>query len=53
MTYSLFGWQTQVEYCEKCVISNQRPASTVEMMSDGTRKTWNQYYRRNLRRMPI
>ena len=39
MTYSLFGLPDTVEYCEKCVISNQRPASTVEMMSDGTRKT--------------
>ena len=38
MTYSLFGLPEAVKFCEKCVISNQRPASTVEMLSDGTRK---------------
>ena len=39
MTYSLFGLPEKIEYCGKCVISNQRPASTIEMLSDGTRKT--------------
>ena len=39
MTYSLFGLPEAVKFCEKCVISNQRPSSTVEMSSDGTRKT--------------
>jgi N-acetyl sugar amidotransferase len=38
MTNSLFGLPEVVKFCEKCVISNQRPASTVEMLSDGTRK---------------
>jgi N-acetyl sugar amidotransferase len=39
MSNSLLGLPKTIEYCEKCVISNQRPASTVEMLSDGRRKT--------------
>ncbi len=39
MSNSLFGLPEKVEYCEICVISNQRPSSTVEMTSDGTRKS--------------
>lgn len=35
---SLFGLPPEVEYCSKCVISNQRPNSAVEMKSDGLNK---------------
>lgn len=35
---SLYGLPEKVEFCTKCVISNQRPASTVEMNSDGSKK---------------
>lgn len=35
---SLFGLPEKVEFCSKCVVSNQRPSSTVEMNSDGLNK---------------
>ena len=35
---SLFGLPSEIEYCKKCVISNQRPNSAVEMQSDGLNK---------------
>ncbi|MDC0085381.1 N-acetyl sugar amidotransferase [Oceanospirillaceae bacterium] len=38
MSQSLFGLPEKIEYCEICVISNQRPSSSVEMTSDGTQK---------------
>ena len=28
--YSLYGLPEKIEYCKKCVISNQRPNSAVE-----------------------
>ena len=34
--YSLFGMPTNVRYCKKCVISNQRPSSTVEFKQQNT-----------------
>lgn len=31
---ALYGLPEQVKFCKKCVISNQRPSSTVEFLSD-------------------
>ena len=33
---SRFGTPTEVEYCKRCVISNQRPSSVVEFKSKPT-----------------
>ena len=33
---ALFGLPTEVKFCKKCVISNQRPSSTVEFKSKNT-----------------
>ena len=31
---ALYGLPVEVKFCKKCVISNQRPNSTVEFKSD-------------------
>jgi len=36
--YALWGLPQQVEFCKKCVISNQRPNSTVEMKNKNLNK---------------
>ena len=33
-----YGLPSQVLFCKRCVISNQRPSSTVEFKNRGTRK---------------
>jgi len=33
-----YGLNPEVKFCKKCVISNQRPSSTVEFMNDGKKK---------------
>ena len=35
---SFFGLPEEVKFCKKCVISNQRPSSTVEFKSNSTDK---------------
>ncbi len=38
--FSLYGLPEKVEFCKRCVISNQRPSSTVEFKnSDGKNKS--------------
>ena len=34
----LFGLPNEVKFCKLCVISNQRPNSTVEMKNDNRQK---------------
>ena len=36
--YSLFGMPEKVKFCKKCIISNQRPDSTIEFESKNTFK---------------
>ena len=33
-----FGLPSEVKFCKKCVISNQRPSSTIEFKHDKTEK---------------
>ena len=35
---TLYGLPEKVIFCDQCVMSNQRPQSTVEMLSDGNQK---------------
>lgn len=35
---SLYGLPSEVKFCKKCVISNQRPSSTVEFKNDNSKK---------------
>ena len=35
-TEVLYGLPKEVIFCESCVISNQRPSSTIEFKNDGT-----------------
>ena len=38
--FSLYGLPEKVSYCKSCVISNQRPSSTIEFKnSDGKNKS--------------
>lgn len=34
-----FGLPSEVVFCQRCVMSNQRPQSSVEMLSDGRKKS--------------
>ena len=36
--YSLYGLPDKVKYCKECVVSNQRPNSTVEFKSSSNIK---------------
>ena len=36
--YSLYGLPEEIKFCKKCVISNQRPSSTVEFKSKDNQK---------------
>ena len=38
--YSMFGMPNDVKFCTKCVISNQRPNSTIEFLAKDTAKNW-------------
>ena len=34
---AFYGLPKQVKFCKSCVISNQRPSSTIEFKNDGTK----------------
>ena len=36
--FSLYGLPEKIEFCEKCVISNQRPSSVVEFKNQDDQK---------------
>ena len=36
--YSLYGLPEEVKFCKKCIISNQRPSSTIEFKSQNNQK---------------
>ena len=36
--YSLYGLPEEIKFCKKCIISNQRPSSSVEFKSQNNQK---------------
>lgn len=45
---TLFGLPREVKFCSKCVISNQRPSSTVEFKNKNQKKTGIQFDKNNI-----
>ena len=37
--YSLYGLPSKVNFCKKCVITNQRPSSVIEYNNKSNQKT--------------
>ena len=37
---TLFGLPAEVKFCSKCVISNQRPNSSIEFKKQEPKKNW-------------
>ena len=47
ITKSLFGTPEKVEFCKNCVISNQRPSSTVEFTQKNTSNKHSIHFNKN------